>query len=332
VRFLALLAKVLLSMALTLALVDIAVRLILPREPRLEDNFSAAYLQRAIRGDGLARKTVFVGDSALWGYRVAVADAALTRLSRAGAPVENLSFEGGSVANSYALLRVLDTCGVRPKAFVFNVNLKEFNTADNQYRTLYPALEQLVWNDLSPVQRAVLAQTQKPTLDARIDRALSGVWALYGMRSDIREMLFGSADAAGAVAAVTHGLSGESARYAVLHKATPNRFLGTYNLAALTDANVEVLFLRELGARLGRERIPAYAILTPTNHRLLHDYIDVPEYDAQLSLVRRILVAQGITVLNYDRAFASSEFLDNDHLTAAGNAHLATLLRRDLPL
>jgi len=331
-RFVALLAKVLLSMALTLAFVDVAVRLALPREPRLEDNFSAAYLQRAICGDGLWRKTVFVGDSALWGYRVAAGDAALTRLNHDGVPVENLSFEGGSVVNSYALLRVMDMYGVRPNALVFNVNLKEFNRADNQYRTLYPALEQLVWSDLSPAQRALLQQTQKPTLDARIDHAVSGGWALYGMRADIREMLFGSADAASAVAEVTHRLSGESARSAASHVPTPARFLGTYDLTALNDANVEVQFLRALAARLRREHIPAYAVLTPTNHGLLHDYIDVPAYAAQLSYVTRILHANGISVLNYDRTFAPDEFLDNDHLTVAGNVHLATLLRRDLPL
>jgi hypothetical protein len=93
-----------------------------------------------------------------------------------------------------------------------------------------------------------------------------------------------------------------------------------------------VRFLEDTGALLRAERIPAYAVLTPTNHTLLHDYIDVPEYTQQLSYVARVLRAYGIVVLNYDRAFSAAEFLDNDHLTAAGNVHLAALLRDDIPL
>jgi len=74
----------------------------------------------------------------------------------------------------------------------------------------------------------------------------------------------------------------------------------------------------------------AVAILTPTNHGLLHQYIDVPDYSANLQILRRALERRGVRVLNYDSAFAPNEFIDNDHLTAAGNARLADMLLQDL--
>jgi hypothetical protein len=38
----------------------------------------------------------------------------------------------------------------------------------------------------------------------------------------------------------------------------------------------------------------------------------------------------GVRVIDLDRAFPATAFIDNDHLTAAGNVRLATLLARTL--
>ena len=331
-RFLVLVAQTVAAMFATLIVSDFVVRWTLPHTPRLNENFSAAYLQRAIREDHLSDKIVVIGDSALWGYRVKPQEAAIARLSGSPARFENLSFEGGSPANLYALLRLMQVDGIRPKAVLFNVNLKEFNAADSAYQTLYPGLEQLVWQEMDPEERSLLKPTRHATFDARADAALGSVWALYGMRADIREQLFGTSDAITAVRDQVEAVSGETARAGAAHVPSPDKFMGTYDLSPLTEANVEVVFLKKSVSLLQAEHIPAVAVLTPTNHGLLHDYIDTPDYDDQLAYVSALLREHGARVLNYDRAFSPGEFFDNDHLTVAGNEHLSVLLRRDLRL
>jgi hypothetical protein len=275
---------------------------------------------------------VVVGDSALWGYRVEPWQAAVSILGRSALPVENFAFEGGSPANAYASLRLMQSQGVRPKAVLFNVNLKEFNAADSAYQTLYPGLEQLVWQDLTTDERALLKPTRHPSFDARADATLDSFWALYGMRADIREQLFGTPDAVTAIRNGIERLSGEAALAGAAHVPTPEKFMGTYDLSPLSDANVEVIFLKKFVTLLEHEHIPAVAILTPTNHGLLHDYIDTPDYDSQLAFVTALMRKHGIRVLNYDRAFQPGEFFDNDHLTVEGNERLGALLRKDVRL
>jgi hypothetical protein len=331
-RFTILVVKAAAAMLVTLVVADIVVRWTLPHTLRLSENFSAAYLQRAVREDHLQEKIVVVGDSALWGYRVKPSEAAVSILGRTRTPVENFAFEGGSPANAYALLRLMQAQGVRPKAILFNVNLKEFNAADSAYQTLYPGLEQLVWQDLTTDERSLLKPTRHATFDARADATLGSFWALYGMRADIREQLFGTPDAITAVRNQIEKLSGEAALAEAAHVPTADKFMGTYDLSPLSDANVEVVFLKKFATLLQEEHIPAFAILTPTNHGLLHDYIDTPDYDNQLVYIGALLRKHGARVLDYDRAFKPDEFFDNDHLTAAGNARLGALLRKDVRL
>jgi hypothetical protein len=331
-QFAILLGKAAAAMLATLIVADFIVRLTLPHTSRLNENFSAAYLQRAVREDDLQAKVVVVGDSALWGYRVSPSESAVARFGQAAIPVENFAFEGGSPANAYALLRLLEAEHIRPRAVLFNVNLKEFNAADSAYNTLYPGLEQLVWNDLTIEERKLLKPTRHATFDASADATLSSWWALYGMRNDVREQLFGTPDAITAIRNQIEKMSGETVRAEAAHVPTSDKFLGTYDLSQLSDANVEVVFLKKFALLLQTEHIPAVAILTPTNHGLLHDYIDTPDYDAQLTYVSVLLRRHGIRVLNYDRAFKPDEFFDNDHLTVAGNEHLSALLQSDVRL
>jgi hypothetical protein len=330
VRFVRFIGVALLSLVAALALVDAGVRAAFPSLPRLEDNFSAAYLTRVIERGGVTNHVVFLGDSVLWGYRLPASETATERLARRGVAVTNLSFEGGSMVNTYAMLRVMSARGAAPRAVVFNVNVKEFNAADSAYRTLYPAVETLAWDVLTPQERGLLKQTRPQSSDAAVDRGLSRWWGLYGMRAEMRELLFGAPDAATAIRGVLGDASGRNARTEAAHRPTAERFLGTYDLAPLAGDNVEVVFLRKTVALLAAAGIPAVAILTPANHALLHDYIDVPDYDAQLRYIRAALGPR-VRVLDYDRAFASAEFIDNDHLTAAGNARLADMLYPVLP-
>lgn len=323
-RFVRFFLGTLLTAIAALLLVDLGVRAGFPLLPRFEDSFSAAYLTRAI-AKGIAGRTVFLGDSVLWGYGLPAQDAAGTLLDQRGYPIANFSFEGGSMVNTYAMLRLLQARDARPARVVFNINVKEFNVADSAYNTLYPGLETLAWPLLSPAERALLVQTQKATLDARMDRALARVWLLYGMRSDIREELFDQPDAASAVQDEIETISGTKARSAAAHRPTADKFLGTYDLTPLSATNVEVIFLRKTIALLHAWHVPAIAILTPTNHALLHDYIDVPDYQSQLAYLRK-LCGTGVRVLDLDRAFAADEFLDNDHLTAGGNQRFAVML------
>ena len=89
-------------------------------------------------------------------------------------------------------------------------------------------------------------------------------------------------------------------------------------------------YLALLVAALRDAHIPAVAILTPTNHALLHPYVDTPQYAGNLAYVRRLIERSGARVVDLDRAFAPAEFLDNDHLTAAGNRRLARRLATEL--
>ena len=240
----------------------------------------------------------------------------------------NLSFEGGSPANTYAMLRLLEAKGVRPALVVFNVNQKEFNPADSAYQKLHPSLEALAAPLLTAEEAAELTPTVKrDRFEAALDDAISAHWQFYALRSDIREALFSNLDAAHALDDALQTLSGAKARTEAMHRPTPDRFEGTYDLSPLDAQNVSVRFLRKTAELLAQERIPAIAILTPTNHALLHEYIDAPEYAKNLAYVRTMLEGHGVLVIDLDREFKAAEFIDNDHLTAAGNQHLAEILQ-----
>lgn len=315
-----------------LVALDAAFVALFPTFPRLADNFSPAYLAREARGLAAGHPVVVLGDSVLWGYRLPVQDAAVTQLRARDPRWVNLAYEGGSTANTYAMLRILDQAGVTPRAVVFNVNLKEFNSADSAYDKLYPGVERLAWPLLDAADRAKLEPVEAQTVDARLNAGVESVWQIYAMRSDLREALFADQDAAHALQDAFEAWNGTAARKAEAHRPAPDKFEGTYDLSPLDDSNTSVYFLRRTAGFLRAAHVPAYAILTPANHRLLHEFIDVPEYRAQLSFVTKLLGTYGVRVLDYDRAFAPAEFLDNDHLTPAGNVHLAQLLGRDVAL
>ncbi len=311
-----------------LAIVDAAVLAWHPHPARLPEQFSSAYLERYIDDGRDARPVVVLGDSVLWGYRLTAERTAASLLARAVAPVPvmNLSYEGGSSVNSYFMLRDVLARGVRPRLVVLGINSKETNPADSAYDRLQPALARSVEASIGTADARLLATPAPAGVAGVLGRAVERVWPLYRFRVDLREAFFGSDDASLAAKAAVAALTGSAALQAAAHRPTADKFLGTYDLAPLASKNVDAVYLRKLAALLASERIPTVAFLTPTNHRLLADYIDAPEYDAKLRALAAIPRARGIAVADFDRAIPAVDFFDNDHLTACGNERLAALL------
>jgi hypothetical protein len=322
-----------LAVAAALALVSDAVFVAtFPSAPRLSANFSSAFVALELaRLRAQPPETIVLGDSVLWGYDVSATQAVPALLQRSDARVANFTYEGGSPVNTYAMLRTMLARGVRPARVVFNLNQKTFNAADNAYSVVHPASWELARPLVSARDaRLVTTPSDAQTPDARLDRAIARIWSLYGMRADLREALFGDVDVAHALDASLERATGADARRRIAHRATASAFEGTYDLSPLDDTNVSVHFLKRTIALLAAERIPAIAILTPTNHTLLHAYIDVPQYAANLAYVHRLLARGGVRVVDVDRAFGPADFFDNDHLTANANVRLAAILAREL--
>ncbi len=315
-----------------LALTDVVTRAAFPSPERVSSNFSSALLQLEMdRLRSRPPQTVFLGDSVLWGYKVAPERTATAQLFARGLDGVNLAYEGGSPINTYAMLRLLLANGVRPKLVVFNVNQKQFNPFDSAYKTIHPSVAALAEPMLSSDDRALLKDAPiSSTFDAHLDRAISHVWELYALRADLREMLFGDVDAAHALDDIVQRASGAQARTDAEHVPTPDKFDSTYELEPLSPDNVSVHFLDEIATLLASEHIPALALLTPTNHALLHEYIDVPAYTTNLAYVTARLAKSHVRVVDLDRAIPTAEFIDNDHLTPAGHERLVRLLAPQL--
>lgn len=309
-----------------LLLLDAGVRAWNPLPSRLPENVSAAYVDRYVREfSGRANVVALAGDSAIWGYKVAAAEALGARIAAAvpRASVLNLSVEGGSPANSYVAVRGALARGVRPELVVLNLNLKEFSPNDRSYQRILPAFEPIA-QSFATEDRAGMEFSDKH--ETALAQFVERYWAFYRFRTDLRQALFGGADFASWLAARAKNLSGLAAREAVEAAPTADRYLGTYDLSPIDDANVSFGYLRRTLAMLRRERIPVLAFLTPTNHGLLHDTIDAPEYTANLrTLADRVRAAGGL-VIDEDRAFLQGDFIDNDHLTPPALQRLAAAL------
>jgi len=315
-----------------LAIADVVFAATFPSAPRLSENFSSAFVRLELaRLRAQPPETIVLGDSVLWGYDVSARESVPALLERRGIRAANFAYQGGSPVNTYATLRAILASGVRPASVVFNVNQKTFNAADSAYSVVHPSMWELARPLFSSGDaRLVTTPDDAQTLDARLDRTIARYWQLYAMRADLREALFGDVDAGHALDALLEGVTGAGARRRAAHRPKPSDFEGTYDLTPLDDSNVSAHFLKRTIALLAAERIPAIAILTPTNHTLLHAYVDGPEYAANLAYVRRSLARGGIVVIDADRAFGPDDFFDNDHLTAAASARLATRVAREL--
>ncbi|MBD5656435.1 MAG: hypothetical protein IAI50_14815, partial [Candidatus Eremiobacteraeota bacterium] len=266
---------------------------------RMTTNFSPALLRRELTSLAASpRRVVLLGDSVVWGYRLAAGQTAASLLQSRGIPARNLAFKAGSPANYYAVSRLLIAAGVRPQCIVLEINQKTFNQADSAYQTLHPAVASLAYPLLDAPDRALLGLARPSAgIGPRLDGMLSSVWLPYALRTDVRDTLYGENDAAPVSAT------------------GPDAFEGTYDLAPLGADNVAVHFLGETARVLRDAGVPVLAFMTPTNHALLHDYIDNKQYRANGNYLKTLLRGYGARVLDLDTLLQRNDFLDNDHLT-----------------
>lgn len=304
-------AIVVLVAIVCLCLQNVALGAYFPRLERLTTDFSPAYLQRELnRLAAGPRPVIFLGDSVVWGYRLQARETAVALLAAQGCACRNLAFKSGSPPNYYALARLMRDANVRPAAVVIEVNPKVFGEADPAYQKLHPALAQLAGPLLSPADRAAVVLPPAPQgVAAALDRTVAPASLLYAMRSDIRETLYGDPDDA-----------------APSQPATSEMFQASYDLTPLTPSNAGVHFLAKTVDELRAGGSAVIAFMTPTNHALLHEFIDNADYRSNGLYLRQLLARHGARVVDLDAAFPASEFIDNDHLTAAGQARLAAAL------
>jgi hypothetical protein len=307
-------AIVLVTIAALVLVENALVSAYLPRLSRLDADFSPALLQRRLEALAAQPQVVFMGDSGLWGYALTPDRNAVSILAKEGCRCVNLSFEAGGPPNYYALAALLVRYRVRPALVVLQINQAAFSPADQSYKSIQPSVASLAAELLTNRDRAAL---DVPALDngmlARAARRLSSWWLVYGARADLRAQIVGDTD--------------------VLPKKAPSAddFLGTYDLSPLDESNVGVRYLEKAVDLLRAQGIPIVAFLTPTNHALLHEYIDVPAYAANAAYLEKVLERRGVRVIDLDRAVPAGEFFDNVHLTARGQRRLAAVLARSVP-
>jgi len=286
----------------------------LMRLPRMTTDFSPAYLQHKLEALAAAPPAVvFLGDSAIWGYGLPADQTAISLLNDRGCHCVNLAFKAGSPANDYALVRLFAEFGVRPKLVVIEINQRPLNQTDDSYNSLHPAIASLAGPLFTAADRKSLKlPAPAPPIAAHLDRILSSAWTLYAMRADLRALMLGDVDSL------------------PKKKATAEQFLGTYDLTPLDETNEGVRYLEKTADLLREQGIPTIAFMTPTNHALLHDYIDDPAYAANGEYLKAILKKHGVRTIDLDRGFPTSEFIDNAHLTPKGQIRLAAILSRDI--
>lgn len=306
-----LVATVLAVVIAVLLIENSVIRWYFPHLERVNTDFSAAYLQRELRAMSASPpQAVFLGDSVLWGYRLKPNQTAVAILASRGCNCKNLSFKASSPPNYYALTRLMEQYGVRPKIVVLEIDQRVLNQANSAYATLHPAVAELAGPLLSPADRKTLGiQSPGKAGKDELERIGSSISLLYAMRADIRETLYPTPDAV-----------------PVRHP-TADMFEGEYDLSPLSDQNVGVRYLEKTADTLRAAHIPVLAFMTPTNHALLHDYIDGPEYRSNVRYLQQLLEQRGVRVLNFDRAFSRGDFYDYAHLKAAAQVRLAGMLQ-----
>jgi hypothetical protein len=279
---------------------------------RLPTDFSPALLARELDTMSRDRDTiVFLGDSVLWGYQIPANENAVSILSARGCTCWNLAFKGGGPANFYVLSLLLAAHHVHPRLVVVEVNQRVFNAADPAYGTLHPAVDALGRAELPPGDLAIFPSGPAPAPVLRnLDAVASRMSRMYAMRSDLRAYLFGDTDEA---------------------KGPPpsaDQFEGTYDLGAYQKSNLSVRFSIEALTVLRKSRIPVLAFMTPTNHRLVHDFIDNVSYRQNARFLRETFMDSGARVIDLDERFPADVFIDNDHLEVNGQRMLADSLQQ----
>jgi len=318
--------SVALSLAITLSLLvltDFILGKTQSFPPRLPEHFSSSYLDRFVRQVHDKKTLLVLGDSVLWGYGVKAQDSAVAILRRRypGIRIVNAAYEAGTPINIDFLVRYMLQKKIRPQAVLFDLNPIAFSQLAKSYNTLNPALEHLaVPALLEPFDATRLKTTGAAgdsSLSGRLDSFVERHWLLYAQRVDIHQAIFGDADAASALS-----------RRLILSPAPQEDAAGppAYDLTPLGPQNVSFAYTRHLLRLLSKNHVAVTAFLTPTDHQLLREYVDVGPYDENLQRLEQLVRAEHVTILNLDRQIPSNEFIDYMHLTKSGNAKLARLL------
>jgi hypothetical protein len=306
---------VLVTIVLVVIAQNVALGIFFPDLKRLPSDFSPAYFERDLGLAAAPPQTIFLGDSVLWGYRLRPDQTAVALMLSDGCRCRNFALKGGSPPNFYVIARLLERSHVRPLRVVIEINQKALNKLDPSYKTLHPSLAALAAPWLAKNDRdrfSIAASSSGPA--AWFDRTFASVSSLYAMRADLRAVFFGDDDGSTAPPPST----------------SVDDYFGMYDMRPLGDGNTGIAYLRKTLDTFRADGIPVTAFLTPTNHMLLHEFVDRPDYVANTAYLQKVLEAGGATVLNLDASFPRDEFFDNAHLRISGQHRLAGILEKAL--
>jgi hypothetical protein len=304
-RFSKCLAIAVLSAVATTALLDAAVATWFPRTSRLDTSFTPDDLRREISEIRNAKRgeTLFLGDSLLWGFQVAPDQTAVAVLAKRGCACRNLAYKHGSPPNYYALVRALQSAGVRPRALVVEVNRELFSSRTGGYRKLADSIGDVSAPYLTPEDRSAL-DIPRESARTRFDRALASVSLLYAKRVDIHIAVYGD----------------------TIAPFSADLIRRLYDLPPLDERNLSVRYLEKTLDLLHGAGTPVVAFLAPINHAAIDAQIDPVTYRRNTAFLVRMLASHGAQVVNLDSAFPKDAFLDEQHLTPQAHVRLASIL------
>ena len=287
-----------------------AIERFLPQPVRLTTDFSPTFLRRELASEQLAKADiVFLGDSVLWGYNVRPQDTAVAQLISDGCACINLSYKASSPPNYFALTRLMRVNRIKPRRVVLEVDQRVFQHANSAYATLHPAVAELSGPLLDDADRRALASEGPPAnLLSPFQALATSLFTVYAMRSDIREMLYPQPDVI------------------PIQKAAADELFAEFDLTPLDERNAGVHYLIKAIDELRERGIYVAVFMTPTNHQLLHKYIDGPEYQANVDYLIHLAATHGAHVANFDRAFSNDDFYDSSHLKPLAQRRFASML------
>jgi len=296
------------------------------------------------------RKIYLVGDSTMQGQKLAADETLPARLAPLLPPdwlAANLGLTATKLPDFFYVTAKLKS---RPgEVVVANVNYKNFGAWDLavplRFKDFYDAsLDRIAGADAAA---RLDVPVQPPAMSGRMDRALGDLWFFYRNRDLVRATLFGQHPRKVVKSYyqvfVKTGVRGSIDRWRRRGAKSDwsqtrwdpwalNVLRDYYRVAPLTSANPVFAFVEPL-VRLGREKGLVVALFANPMNREFFDknrLVDWAIYvDNQQSLRAAVERAGGI-YLDYTDVIPPSEFLDNDHLTAAGSRRLAARLAADL--
>lgn len=254
--------------------------------------------------------------------------------------------------------------GRRPLIILLSSNVLFYSQRHRQPALLFPCLGD--WLDSEPELRARLG-LPAPAGGALLDRierhltvALTRGLYLFQQRRRVSELLFGGdglpprqalRERLVSGARRLHGSPSPSPSPSPSSSTTgddaalrnrpwserglkPSQFRAHYDLVPpgapeATNLLASAHLSRYLGAH---PELPVTVVELAQNHALVGQWTASPEYAALQDGVAARFTKAGVRVLRYDRhpALRSSDFIDQDHLSAEGNRRLAALLAADL--